>query len=164
LIHYTPEITMKTFKKILVPVDFSAHSREAVTTAIKLADRFGASIKMVHVFQPVEYGVEGSLLYSAEQLNRVCARLEKDLEIETQAAQASAGAVPVSGVVLHGIISSEIVRCAKEENFDLIVMGTHGRTGFKHLMLGSVAEKVLRTAACPVLTVRAESEAARAAA
>jgi nucleotide-binding universal stress UspA family protein len=58
-------------------------------------------------------------------------------------------------LLLHGAISSEIVRFAKDEGYDLIVMGTHGRTGLGHVMLGSVAEKVLRTAPCPVLTVRA---------
>jgi nucleotide-binding universal stress UspA family protein len=156
---------MKSFKKILVPVDFSKHSREAVQTALSLAGHYGGGVKLVHVFQPIDYGMpEEFVLYSADQLNRILASLEKDLALEAQAARGEAGSVPVTSVLLHGNVASEIVRCAKEEQADLIVMGTHGRTGVSHLMLGSVAEKVLRAAVCPVLTVRAESEATRVAA
>jgi glycine betaine transporter len=88
------------------------------------------------------------------QLNELISALEKQLEITQQQARAIAASVPISSVLLHGAISSEIVRCAKDEAQDLIVMGTHGRTGLGHVMLGSVAEKVLRMAPCPVLTVR----------
>lgn len=156
---------MKAFKRILVPVDFSPHSKEAIQTALDLARQYDGRVKLVHVFAPVEYGTpEGFLMYSADQLNGIMASLEQQLTLETKAAQEVAGSIPVTSAVLHGIVSSEIVRCAREEKCDLIVMGTHGRTGFSHLMLGSVAERVLRTADCPVLTVRAESAMARAAA
>lgn len=147
---------MKSFKKILVPVDFSRHSKEAVQTALDLARQYNASVKLVHVYQPVDYGLpEGFLSYSPVTLNELIAALEKHLEATQNEAQAMAGNVPVSSVLLHGAISSEIVRFAKDEGYELIVMGTHGRTGLGHVMLGSVAEKVLRTAPCPVLTVRA---------
>lgn len=156
---------MKPFKKILVPIDFSRHSKEATQTALNLAALYDASVKLVHVFQPIEYGApEGFLSYTGDQLNAIFAALEKQLTSATEEARAVAESVAVTSTLLHGPISSEIVRCAKEEGFDLIVMGTHGRTGFKHLLLGSVAEKVLRTAGCPVLTVRSEPEPARAAA
>lgn len=148
---------MKPFKKVLVPVDFSRHSQEAVHVALDLAARYQARVKLVHVYQPVDYGLpEGFMSYSPIQLNELITALEKQLDITLKEAEAAAGVTPVTSILLHGAISSEIIRCAKDEQYDLIVMGTHGRTGIGHLMLGSVAEKVLRTAPCPVLTVRAE--------
>jgi nucleotide-binding universal stress UspA family protein len=148
---------MKPLKKILVPVDFSRHSQEATQMALGLAERFGASVKLVHVYQPLDYGLpDGFLSYAPLQLNELISALEKHLEKTQQETRAAAGSTTVTSTLLHGAISSEITRCAKDEHFDLIVMGTHGRTGIGHVMLGSVAEKVLRTAPCPVLTVRAE--------
>jgi nucleotide-binding universal stress UspA family protein len=147
---------MRSFKKIVVAVDFSRHSQEATRVAVDLAARYQATVKLVHVYQPVDYGLpEGFMSYTPIQLNELIAALEKHLEASEKQAQAMASGVPVSSVLLHGAISSEIVRFAKDEEYDLIVMGTHGRTGLGHVMLGSVAEKVLRTAPCPVLTVRA---------
>lgn len=148
---------MKPFKKILVPVDFSRHSQEALQMALGLAEKFSASIKLVNVYQPLDYGLpDGFLSYAPLQLNELISALEKHLDKTLQETRAGAGSTAITSTLLHGAVASEITRCAKDEQFDLIVMGTHGRTGIGHVMLGSVAEKVLRTAPCPVLTVRAE--------
>jgi nucleotide-binding universal stress UspA family protein len=82
------------------------------------------------------------------------ADLEKSLEAEARSVE-DAGVAAVHTMLIQGVAQAEIVRLASEQGFDLIVMGTHGRTGLRHALLGSVAEKVVRKASCPVLTVRA---------
>jgi len=143
---------MKPFRKILVPVDFSGHSSDAIECAADLSRRYEASVTLVHAYQIVEYAFpEGYLLQKASDQSGAMAVHAHKLE----AAQAqAAGALRVESKLLQGTAAAEIVRFAEETQQDLIVMGTHGRTGFKHALLGSVAEHVVRTAPCPVLTVR----------
>lgn len=146
---------MKPFSKILVPVDFSTHSAEAVRYAADLSRRYEASVTLAHVYQPIAYPLpEGFVLHTAAQLANMMLEFGKLLEAAKADAEA-AGALRVETEMLQGIASSEIVRFAGESGHDLIVMGTHGRTGIKHALLGSVAEKVVREAPCPVLTLRA---------
>lgn len=145
---------MKPFRKILVPVDFSTHSSDAIEYAADLSRRYEASLTVVHAYPIAEYAFpEGYLLQKASEQSDATVLHEQKL----QAAQAEAkarGALRVDSKLLPGTAAAEIVRFAEETQQDLIVMGTHGRTGFKHALLGSVAEHVVRTAPCPVLTVR----------
>lgn len=145
---------MKPFKKILVPVDFAPHSAEAIQTAADISRRYSASLTLLHVYEPVTYILpEGYVLFTPEQLNTITTELQRRLD-ESAAEARSAGAYEVSTRLLQGSPSAEII-ASQEDGHDLIVMGTHGRTGMGRMLLGSVAEKVVRAAHCPVLTVRA---------
>ena len=146
---------MANFKKILVPVDFSAHSAEAVRMAADLAQQYDGSITLVHVHDPLPYALPPEYdMYTPEQETRLIAEFEKRLAVTRRAAE-GAGAQRVETRLLSGLPSAAIVEAARSGQFDLIVMGTRGRTGIKHALLGSVAERVLRNAHCPVLTAKA---------
>lgn len=148
---------MKPFSKILVPVDFSPYSRAATRYALDLARRYGAPITLVHAYQTVVYALPDSyVVYTPDQLANVLTTLQSQLNGAAAEARKD-GSVEVDTRVLQGDVASEIVQCAAAEGYDLIVMGTHGRTGPSHLLLGSIAEKVVRRAPCPVLTVRSPS-------
>lgn len=151
------ETTMKPYAKILVPTDFSECATEAVRAAVDLAGRYGASITLVHVFEPLVYPFPeatgfSTILNLADVIEDIDELLEKNKRIAIEA-----GAKDVTAAQLQGHPPSEIADYAKEGGFDLIVMGTHGRRGLSHLMIGSVAERVVRFASCPVLTVRKAS-------
>ncbi len=144
----------KAIKRILVPVDFSPDSRNALQYAADLAAVFRAGIVTLHVVEPVYVaepylGVapEVGILLDEQVRNAkaVLARLATDLKKKGQR---------IRTMVTAGPPALLIVDVAKDVRADLIVMGTHGRTGLAHLLIGSVAEKVVRTAQCPVLTVR----------
>jgi nucleotide-binding universal stress UspA family protein len=146
---------MKPLSTILVPVDFSAHSDEALRFAADLARRYDAALQLLHVFEPPSYALpEGYVLPSPDQLGMIISEIEKKLSAAKADALIS-GAPRVSTLMLQGGAVSEILRLSVEGGYGLIVMGTHGRTGIKHLIIGSVAENVVRKAACPVLTMRA---------
>jgi len=143
---------MKPIHKILVPTDFSEHSAYALSYAVDLAQRYEAALSLVHVYPVVNYAAaEGFALYTPEQLAELLSKLGDQLKIAEEQARAL-GVSRISTTLLQGEAYKEILELAA--GFDLIVMGTHGRTGFKHALMGSVAEKLVRTAPCPVLTVR----------
>jgi nucleotide-binding universal stress UspA family protein len=146
---------MRAFHRILVPVDFSLHSAEALVYAADIARSRGASIDILHVMEPREYSLSEGYATSAPE------RRELDVEAELAAADnqaRAAGAVRVATKRVTGKASSAIVALAEEGDYDLIVMGTHGRTGVEHALMGSVAEQVVRNAPCAVLTVRPDRE------
>ncbi len=146
---------MPPFKKILVPTDFSPHSDEAVTIAAALSQLCGAPLTVMTVHQSmiVPLVPEGALFPSPETMADDYQRVRDQLA--AVAAQATAaGAIGVAQLVAEGSPFAAIVAQARDDGFDLIVMGTHGRTGLKHVLLGSVAEKVVQKATCAVLTVR----------
>ena len=146
---------MKPFRKILVPVDFSTHSARAVQVAAELAHRYEGSLEIVHIFDPVAYPLpDGYVMFTRPQLDEMFAGFDAALAKYQQVAQA-AGVSRVQTHVRQGPCAAEICEFAREGGFDLVVMGTHGRRGLNRLLLGSVAERVLRTAPCPVLTLRA---------
>jgi universal stress protein A len=148
---------MKPITRILVPVDFSTHSSEAVRFAADMSRRYEASLELLHVFHVTTYALpEGYVVPSDDQLHRVMKEVESQLAASKQAA-IEAGAPSAQTTLVQGGITTEILRFAKERECDLIVMGTHGRTGMKHLLMGSVAEQIVRVASCPVLTLRAPS-------
>lgn len=147
---------MKPFQKILVPTDFSPHADEALQVAADLCKRYAASLTLVYVYVPVSYSVPDGLTVftpTGAQLGSMFEDLRRGLQTLKAKAEA-AGAGRVETRLMEGPIASELCDLTATEGFDLIVMGTHGRTGLSHVLLGSVAEKLVRTAACPVLTVR----------
>jgi nucleotide-binding universal stress UspA family protein len=144
---------MQPFQKILVPTDFSPHAHEALLTAVELSRRYEASLTLLHVFEPVTYAVpEGYVLYTPLQMQELSSVFEQRLAA-TRADAEAAGAGRVDTQLRSGPVAPEIGDFAREGSFDLIVMGTHGRRGFKRWLLGSVTEKVVRTAPCDVLGV-----------
>jgi nucleotide-binding universal stress UspA family protein len=143
-------------KRILAPTDFSANSRIAVDYACALAAQNDSELHLLHVLQdimvlapPDPTGVYG---LPANYEDRIRAAAEAALTALPD--QIWPGRHRVVRALRQGSAFAEIVRYARENEIDLIVIGTHGRTGLAHVLLGSVAEKVVRKADCPVLTVR----------
>lgn len=148
---------MIAIRKILCPVDFTDTSREAIRWACGLARTFDATLALVHVYQPPGYALpEGVIIAGPKVMSDLLEAVERELARERATAE-DFGAPRIETRAVQGVASQEIVRLAREESYDLIVMGTHGRTGLAHALLGSVAERVIRGAPCPVLTVRPRS-------
>lgn len=141
-------------KKILVPVDFSAFATKAVRYAARFAEQFGASLVLVHVVEPVHYPESVIIPPVMEEANRERLKLARAALAAFAKKQVPAG-LTTETVTRLGQPFAEITAAAKDSEADLIVIATHGHTGLKHLFLGSVAERVVRLAPCPVLTVRA---------
>lgn len=146
---------MIDLKRILVPTDFSKFSQQALTYAVALAEKFGSEICLLHVVQ--------DLAVFIPDMVTVAPPIAPSLEQMTTAVQAAFDRVVRDNAldrfthrrdVREGSPFLEIVRFAKENDVDLIVMGTHGHSGLIHVLLGSVTEKVVRKSPCPVLTVR----------
>jgi len=144
---------MISLKRILVPTDFSDYSKQAITYACELAKRFSAELQLLHVVPPplVAAPYIGAVADEVLQPEVASKQALEELD-DPEFAQVS----NVERVIQTGTPFVEIVRYAKEIDADLIVMGTHGRSGLVHALIGSVAEKVVRKAPCPVLTVRPE--------
>ena len=144
-------------KKILVPTDFSKFSAKALHYATEFAEQFGAAITLVHVVEPIVYPSESG--YTAVEIETVQTTWRKDAKRKLEELGRKSIKPPLTArtVVRCGSPYHEITTLAKEEDADLIILATHGYTGLKHVFLGSTAEKVVRHAPCPVLTVR-ESE------
>lgn len=142
-------------KQILCPVDFSATADLASRYAVALAEANGAIVTLLHVVAPVIAALPGeTVLPDLAQAN-----IDELAEACRERLAKTVGDLAVSGVTLQyrvvsGVPFVEIIRVAREMVSDLIVMGSHGRTGLGHLLIGSVAERVVRKAPCPVLTVR----------
>ncbi|MBC8290803.1 MAG: universal stress protein [Planctomycetes bacterium] len=143
---------MIRLNKILVPTDFSEHSARAVRYGAELAAKFGAELHLLHCVEqtPILYG-EGGAWISPESIVELQAAA--DQQLQDVPVDPSEGVTVVRKCV-DGHPFVEVIRYAKAEETDLIVIGTHGRGAIAHLLLGSVAEKVVRKAPCPVLTVR----------
>ena len=145
-------------KKILVPVDFSSSSLAALDTAIELAARFGATFELLHAWEPPPvYGTEalvagGAALY-AELDDSTRRAAGKDMAELVERLQ-KRGFRDVRAHIERGAPSLVILEMAAKNGYDMIVMGTHGRRGFSRFLAGSVAEKVVRLAHVPVLTIR----------
>jgi nucleotide-binding universal stress UspA family protein len=151
-----------TITKILVPVDFSPHAERAVHYATTLAHRLGARLELLHVVEdPFVAGAWTSdvfLPYDDDLLRNLTDGAERELAARKESARALG--VTADTAVITGRPMYSILEYAREGGFDLIVMGTHGRTGLSHVFMGSVAERVVRQAPCPVLTMRAAETSA----
>lgn len=138
-------------ERVLVPIDFSDCSLDALEYAAQFGLHIKATITLLHVMEPVAYGLDFTLGSTGErdqQRERIKVRLGK-----LTAALRSSG-LTVDQMVRGGLPSDAILDVARVQASDIVVMGTHGRRGISHVVSGSVAEAVLRKAACPVLTVR----------
>jgi nucleotide-binding universal stress UspA family protein len=151
----TGEIDMTAIARIVVPVDFSAHADRAIEYAVTLGKQFGACVELFHVVEdPFASGGWGSEVYLSDLDGlRERALEEARTRLEARRTMIPAGGLPLVATVRMGHVAQTIVEYAKDAGADLIVMGTHGRTGLAHFIIGSVAERVVRLAPCPVLTV-----------
>ena len=142
------------FRHILAPTDFSEYSKKAVGSALELARKFGAKLTILHVVELPPYPVEGYVppAVNATFLDDLERQATQDLAQLVPEAESSN--VEVVRLVAVGSPYRKIIDTAEAEQVDLIVMATAGRTGFGHLVMGSIAERVVRTATCPVLTIR----------
>lgn len=141
---------MPQIRTILCAVDFSPPSEAAFAYARELAAKLDAQIHLLHVYQLPIYALpDGAVMMTADYT----AKLANELQKELHKLAAEERVVPVRTQLVEGLPYREIGRIAKELPADLIVVGTHGRTGVKHLLLGSVAERVVRTSPVPVITV-----------
>jgi len=147
-------------RHILAPTDLSVFSKQAIEYASALAQTLGAKLSLLYVIEkPDLSGVSAVPLGLAKILLEDLERQSKR-ELARLLPEDGARGVEVDRQVVVGTPYRKIVQTAAAEKVDLIVMATHGRTGLGHLFMGSVAERVVRTAPCPVLTVRASAVAA----
>ena len=146
---------MTTIRTILCPTDFSDVSEHAVTYARDLAEKLGAKLLLVHVYELFRLAlpVEGAVAAPPSWAGELSDRWQRMLEDTATRHRDASDKVPITTFLRVGRAAEEAVNVAKSEGADLIVIGTHGRTGPAHLILGSVAERVVRTSPVPVLTV-----------
>ena len=143
---------MSAIRRILCPVDFSSPSDRALAYAIDLAQQLHAKIDLLHTWELPVYALpEGMMVFGPEVMASIDVEAMKKMDERI-------ASLPTKGLeftkhVEEGQAGLHIVRAAKSYGVDLIVMGTHGRTGIEHLFMGSVAERVVRTSTVPVLTV-----------
>jgi universal stress protein A len=149
------------FARILVPTDFGPPSDAALATAKALAAQFGASIHLIHIL----HDPYAAATYASDVYGYLPSGLKESWRRDAQAhldallTPAEQTQFHVTRLVMFGSPATAIVEYARQNGVNLIVMGTHGRGGVAHLLLGSVAERVVRTADCPVLTVRGTAAA-----
>ncbi|MBI5809113.1 MAG: universal stress protein [Ignavibacteriales bacterium] len=140
-------------KNILVPIDFSDYSKNALKYAVEFAKKFSAKLFLIYVVEPIIYPADFSMGQVAipstdidiqnraeEELKKLADEIQTDIQVET--------------IIKTGKPFVEINETAREKDIDLIIIATHGHTGVEHLLFGSTAEKVVRKAPCPVLTLR----------
>lgn len=142
------------FTKILMATDFGPESEVALRSCVSLARQLGAAVRLLHVAKDPMLAVNTPELYGIDW-----DRLRDDIIRQARASLASLAAsfpdVPITTEVVVGTPAEAIATRAAESRADLIVLGTHGRGGLGHVFIGSVAERVIRLASCPVMTVRA---------
>jgi nucleotide-binding universal stress UspA family protein len=145
---------MIEIRRILCPVDFSDHSRRALDHAIAIARWYQATVTVVNVFSPAPVAAMGPSPMVFEPI--VLTQVDRDqllAALEAFAHAESAPGITIDAVVREGNTAGEVLEQAASMKADLLVIGTHGRSGFERRLLGSVAEKVLRKVSCPVMTV-----------
>ncbi len=148
---------MKRVRRILHPTDFSRASGAAFLRAVALAKVKRAELLLVHVLlPPTPFIGDGYVSPKTYEELETAARRGAQRQLAKLAARAKKATAKVKAVLLEGTPYSQIARAARAKRADLIVMGTHGRTGLEKFFLGSVAERVIASASCPVLTVRAK--------
>jgi universal stress protein A len=152
---------MIAYRSVLCPTDFSDHSDAALLRAEDLAQRLGAELVLLHVVEPllmpVEYGLPSSV--AVDYGDAATARAREHLEAVAHALRNRG--LRVRTLVKSGLASEQIAEVVKTEPIDLVVLATHGYTGLKHALLGSTAERVVRTCPCAVMTVKAAATAGK---
>lgn len=154
---------MKDIKSILTPIDFSENAKVIADAAIYVAEKFGAKLTFVFVVQDFEdytgfmtppvnmLNLKEEIFDSAElQMNTFLDEKNKNRE--------SKGLPEIEGTILTGDIAEEIMQFGRKNNCELIIMGTHGYKGFERIIFGSVADKVVKNACCPVMTINPYQE------
>ena len=147
---------MADIKKILFATDFSDNSKYALTFALSFTQKYEAKLFILHVIQQPSYPLGMYAEISFDAMDKFSQSISQavDKEMQTLREKDLKGISSYECMIVHGTPSLEILRTAKEKAVDLIVVGTHGRTGLDHVLFGSTAEKVVRRAPCPVLSVR----------
>ncbi len=151
VVELVPQIL--NLKKLLVPIDFSAMSKQAFQYALRFAEQFGCEIVLLHVVEP-ESVIAGTPLAIGVFAQPEDDTMAAGAELEALAAPSRNRPNFVTSIVRTGHAPNEINKAAKELDVDLIVIATHGFTSWRHLCIGATAERVVRTAPCPVLVVR----------
>lgn len=153
---------MLPFKKILCPTDFSEPSYHALKIAVELARNFGAALGVIHVIPPVPeytpYPDPPVASSSDEPIHQQELAVETEDALQDLVTRMVSKGIRTLATILTGEAAQEIVAFAAKERVDLIVIATHGLTGWRHFLTGSVTEKVVRLAPCAVLTIRAHGE------
>jgi nucleotide-binding universal stress UspA family protein len=142
------------FRHMLAPTDFSEYSKQAVASALELAKKFGAKLSILHVVELPPYPVEGYVPPSLTSTFLADLERQATQDLAQVVPEAESAGIEVARLVTVGSPYRKIIDIAEAEQVDLIVMATAGRTGFSRLVMGSIAERVVRTASCPVLTIR----------
>jgi universal stress protein A len=150
---------MHEIRRILVPTDFSDRSVAAVSYALFVAERFSAKVELLHVWEPSPYVTpsEVIMIATSEGHDELAERMKRELSetMDEFITRSTAGSdCDIKGHVEAGYPSHSIIKWLESGDYDLVVLGTHGRTGLPHLLMGSVAERIVRLAPVPVLTVR----------
>jgi nucleotide-binding universal stress UspA family protein len=146
------------FEKILCPVDFSEFTDEILAYAVNIAKRFDSELHLIHVIPNLNYFTPYESFLTPENLVAIERNIEgevgRDFDKITKKLD-----LPFKRIVKTGVTFVEIIDYIKDQGIGLVVMGTHGRSGIEHILIGSVAEKVVRKSPCPVLTVRPKDKA-----
>jgi universal stress protein A len=158
LVTVSPSTTSFPIQRILVPVDFSVHSKNALRYAVPIAEQFGASLHLIYVVEPTGYPADlgfGQVVMPGveeELRDRGFEELKGLIDREV------GGRVKATSTVRTGKPHQEILAEAGEQKVDLIVVASHGHTGVEQILFGSTAMRIVRLAKCPVLTVRPQEE------
>lgn len=142
---------MINLKRILVPTDFSEHAGNAVRYGCEFAARFEAELHLLHVIEMIPVMYHEGIVFSPD--SEVQLREHAEATLETVPGDDWTDRLSIVRSTVQGHPLVEIIRYAKASETDLLIIGTHGRTGLAHMLLGSNAEKIVRKAPCPVMTV-----------
>ncbi len=146
---------MSRIRRILHPSDFSSASSAAFAKALEMSKANRAELLVAHVFAPVVPMMgDGYISPSLYQELETSARSQAQAQLDRLLAKARKAGVRAKGLLMQGVPHDQITRAARAKRVDLIVLGTHGRTGLAKFFVGSVASRVVSSASCPVLTVR----------
>jgi nucleotide-binding universal stress UspA family protein len=143
-------------RRILVGHDFEDHSEAALDYALALARTSGAQVTILHVYEVASMGAPEVLVMATDWIRQIGAIARE--RVDAIVARVREGGVPVESELRQGRAWREIDAVARERDVDLIVVGSHGRHGLPRALLGSVAEKIVRTAPCPVLVIRSDAK------
>lgn len=146
---------MKPIRNILVATDFSTASRPAFRRAVEMASETGAALWIAHVASPATpLSPEGYVLPRFYEEMNLAIRTDARKRLRTLLSRARKSGVRARSLILNGVPHEALNRAARRHRADLMVLGTHGRTGVAKLFVGSVASRVVATSRCPVLTIR----------